>query len=85
MKPSTKLVKLTYSMAQVKQSIGLVDHIVEELGNYDKVATLKMDVEFVVYICNKIENEIDKSDRTDDKAMFFWITSGRFMRNSSGI
>ena len=74
-KMATLLVKPKFSITAAIQTLSLCEHIVEQIGEIPNLVSLKLDPDFICYICSKIENEMktnpDKS-KTNTKLITFW-------------
>lgn len=77
-KARTKLVKMSYSLTMKQSEVVLLDYIKKEVENMD-IKDKHLDPEFLEYLCNLIENQIDerptneKDSKPDKKEIFLNI------------
>jgi hypothetical protein len=66
LKTKTKLVKGNFMLLKKQDEKILIDYVLEELSDID-LTNLKLDPEFLKYLCQLIENQIKKSKDKDTK------------------
>lgn len=75
-KLATLLIKPNFIIAAAIQTLSLCDHIVDQIGTVPNLMSLKLDPDFICYICSKIENEMktnpDNKSKTNSKLVTFW-------------